>query len=556
MRQLVGQDATFLHVETATIKTHFTILTIYDQSGVPGGVLRYRDILQYFDQRLTPLPVFRRKLVNVPFNLDAPYWVDDPAYHIESHVRHIGLPRPGDWRQFCILVGQIQAANMDISKPLWDMHVVEGLDNIEGLPPDSFAILTRLHHAIADGTTARGIMMALHQPAGQKMPRPPVGVREPVPTMSEMAVRAVVNNATRFVKLEARLIRALPYLGEALIPMAGKALSRFSSGERSGDLLGAIAPAPATIFNQEMDYRRVFQLRMFPLSDIIAMRKAVDGATVNDVVLTLVGEGLRRYLARMKKSVKADLQAICPINIRSDKLSNDSLAGNDISLMRTNLRTTQDDLLERMRDIAAGTKRSKETQNAAPVKELIAIGKEAPNLLLALGSRIAVQATLRSSSKRPLSNCIITNVPGPQEPLYFMGAKLVLFSGSPPSSPLTGPTIPVTSYDGKLFISFSGAASWIKDPQGLAECLTEAFDAMCEQVLPHARRAIETEGKKTKAKKPARRSAKKQRVSKAAGKPARNRGAPSARRKSTVAGKSSRGLASKAGSRGGRKRPA
>jgi WS/DGAT/MGAT family acyltransferase len=505
MRQLIGQDATFLHVETATIKTHFTILTIYDQSAVPGGALRYRDILKYFDQRLTPLPVFRRKLVNVPFNLDAPYWVDDPSYHIESHVRHIGLPKPGDWRQFCILVGQIQAANMDLSKPLWDMHVVEGLDNITGLPPNSFAILTRLHHAIADGTTARGIMMALHQPSGQKMPKAPVGVREPLPTVSEMAVRAVVNNATRFVKLEARLLRALPYIGEALLPMAGKALSLGSNDADPAEAgFGALTPAPATIFNQEMDYRRVFQLRMFPLADIVAMRKAVEGATVNDVVLTLIGEGLRRYLARMKKSVKDDLQAICPINIRSDKLTNASLAGNDISLMRANLRTTESGLLERMRRIAAGTKRSKEAQRAAPVRELIAIGKEAPNLLLALGSRIAVQATLRSSSRRPLSNCIITNVPGPQEPLYFMGAKLVLFSGSPPSSPLTGPTFPVTSYDGKLFISFSGAASWIGDPQGLAECLTEAYEAMCEEVLPLAILAGKTSaaaGKKPKTRK-------------------------------------------------------
>ena len=127
MRQLVGQDATFLHVETATVKTHFTILTIYDQSMVPGGMLRYRDILKYFDQRLTPLDVFRRKLVPVPFNLDAPYWVDDPSYHIESHVRHIALPKPGDWRQFCILLARLHARGLDMRRPLWEAYVIEGL---------------------------------------------------------------------------------------------------------------------------------------------------------------------------------------------------------------------------------------------------------------------------------------------------------------------------------------------------------------------------------------------------------------------------------------------
>lgn len=512
MRQLVGQDATFLHVETATVKTHFTILTIYDQSMVPGGMLRYRDILKYFDQRLTPLDVFRRKLVPVPFNLDAPYWVDDPSYHIESHVRHIALPKPGDWRQFCILVAQIHSTQMDLSKPLWDMHVVEGLDNVEGLPTNSFAILTRMHHAIADGTTARGVMMALHQPAGKKMPKPPIGVREPEPTIPEMAVRAVVNNATRFVKLEARLLKSLPYLGEAIGPLASKAFSfGGSDGEDSVGSLAGVSPAPGTIFNQEMDYRRVFQLRVFPLKKIVEMRKAVEGATVNDVVLTLVGEGLRRYLASVRKSVKQDLQAICPINIRDDKLTNASLVGNNISLMRASLRTTEPDLLERMKDISASTTRQKEVQKAAPVKELIGMGKDAPNLLLALGSRIAVGAALRASSKRPLSNCIITNVPGPQEPLYFMGAKLVLFSGCPPAAPVTGPTIPVTSYDGKLFISFSGAASWIEDPQLLAECLTGAYEAMCEQVLPVAQRSGIKAGarKKTRKKKVARKTGKK-----------------------------------------------
>lgn len=114
------------------------------------------------------------------------------------------------------------------------------------------------------------------------------------------------------------------------------------------------------------------------------------------------------------------------------------------------------------------------------------MSKQAPNLLLALASRIAVQAALRASSTRPLSNAIITNVPGPQEPLYFMGAKLVLFSGGTPIAPVTGLTIPITSYDGRLIISFTGAASWVQDPQGLAECLDESFEAMKQALGPQA----------------------------------------------------------------------
>jgi diacylglycerol O-acyltransferase / wax synthase len=216
-----------------------------------------------------------------------------------------------------------------------------------------------------------------------------------------------------------------------------------------------------------------------------------------------VGEGLRRYLVRVKKSVKADLYAICPINIRRDKLTNESLAGNDISLMTANLRTTEPDLRERLRKLTGGTRASKNVQKASSVKELVAMSKQAPNLLLALASRIAVQAALRASSTRPLSNAIITNVPGPQEPLYFMGAKLVLFSGGTPISPVTGLTIPITSYDGRLIISFTGAASWVQDPQGLAECLDESFEAMKLALGPPAgarRKAIAKAKAKAKAK--------------------------------------------------------
>ena len=489
MRQLVGQDAAFLHVETATLKTHFTLVTVYDQSTVPGGKLRYRDILEYFNQRLTPMPVFRRKIVEVPFQLDAPYFVDDPNYHIESHVRHIALPKPGDWRQFCILVSQIHAAPMDLGKPLWDMHVVEGLDAVEGIPPNSFAILTRMHHAIADGTTARGIMMALHHPKGATMPKPPVGVREPMPTASEMTLRAVVNNANRFWQMEKHLLRALPGLGESVLPAAGKLFASVSGTTEEETAEPRRWPVPATMFNKEMDYRRVFQARVYPLEDISRMRKAVDGSTVNDVVLVLVGEALRLYMQREKKSVKSDLFAFCPINIRSDKQTNASLAGNDISVMTANLRTTQPDLVERLREVAASTKASKKVQEASSVKELISVSKQAPNLLLALASKLVVQTALRASSTTPLSNAIITNVPGPQEPLYFMGAKLVVFTGGGPLSPMTGIILPITSYDGRLIISFTAAASWVQDPQGLAECLDESFEALRKALLPAAEAA-------------------------------------------------------------------
>jgi WS/DGAT/MGAT family acyltransferase len=343
-----------------------------------------------------------------------------------------------------------------------------------------------MHHAIADGTTARGIMMALHHPRGAAIPKPPVGVREPMPSMTEMTLRAVLNNANRLWQMEKHLLRALPGIGESVLPAAGKWFSSVGSPDQEEGAESRRWPVPATMFNQEMDYRRVFQARVYPLEDIARMRRAVEGSTVNDVVLVLVGEALRLYMQRAKKSVKADLFAFCPINIRSDKRTNASLAGNDISVMTANLRTSEPDLRERLRKVTGSTKASKKVQEASSVKELISVSKQAPNLLLALASKLVVQTAMRASSRTPLSNAIVTNVPGPQEPLYFMGAKLVMFTGGGPLSPMTGIIVPITSYDGRLIISFTAAASWVTDPQGLAECFDESFETLKQALQPAA----------------------------------------------------------------------
>jgi len=479
MSQLSGQDAGFLYIENDTVKTHFTLMMIYDQSGL-AEPLRYRDILRYFEERMPGLPVFRCKLHRVPLELDAPYFVDDPNFHIESHVRHIALPKPGDWRQFCILAAQIQAVPMDFSKPLWDMHVIEGLDDIEGIAPGSFAILTRLHHAIADGTTARGLLMALHHPAGKPPPVLKRVAAERAPSLLEMGARAVLNNTRQAIGLQQRALRLLPGVGPALARAAGNAIGKaLDRAELSTEDAALQEHAVTeTIFNGEMEYRRIFQLRRYPLAEIKRMRELAPGSTLNDVVLTLVGGGLRRYLAARGEQCDQDLIAICPINLREDKLGNDSRLGNNISLMQVNLHTRSARPAQRLAGVLAATTAAKLQQKASTAKELIALSMNAPNLLLAAGTQLAARAAFRHGSNMRLSNCIITNVPGPQEPLYFMGARLELFTGVAPISPGSGVTLAVSSYCGQLCISFTGCPAWIEDPQQFAECLTDSFAEM------------------------------------------------------------------------------
>ena len=178
---------------------HIGGLAIYDPSTVEGGKQRFKDILQFVEDRLHLAKTFRRKLVEVPFNLDHPYWVEDKDFDLEFHVRHIRLPEPGDWRQLCIQVARLHSRPLDMTKAPWELTVIEGLDAIEGLPSGSYAVVTKIHHACIDGVAGADITEALHslEPHGA-LPQPPEtpwrGEDEPNPV--ELVTRAQFNNFT------------------------------------------------------------------------------------------------------------------------------------------------------------------------------------------------------------------------------------------------------------------------------------------------------------------------------------------------------------------------
>jgi len=164
MEQLSGLDATFINMETRNSPTHIGGLYIYDQSSSPGGKVTFKGILAYLESRLHLARCFRQKIVRVPFGLDHPYWIEDPDFDLEYHVRHIALPKPGDWRQLCIQVARLHARPLDLDKPLWEMTV------IEGLPKGCFAVLTKVHHAAVDGVSGVEMTAATHDLEPEGMP--------------------------------------------------------------------------------------------------------------------------------------------------------------------------------------------------------------------------------------------------------------------------------------------------------------------------------------------------------------------------------------------------
>src|SRR6188472_4419636 len=184
MQQLSGMDASFLYFETPNAPGHVFSVYICDPSTAPGGKVTFKGILEHVQSRLHVSRAFRQRLVEVPFGLDHPYWIEDPDFDLEYHVRHIALPAPGDWRQLCIQIARLHSRPLDLSRPLWEVTVVEGLDNVEGVAPGSFAVVQKIHHAAVDGVTLLEITSAVHDTSPDAEPPPPNGEwrGDPVPS--------------------------------------------------------------------------------------------------------------------------------------------------------------------------------------------------------------------------------------------------------------------------------------------------------------------------------------------------------------------------------------
>ena len=192
MAQLSGLDSAFLYLETPRTPMHIGSIAIYDPSTAPNSFVRFKDILNFIDSRMHLAKSFRRKIANVPLSLDYPYWVDDADFDLEYHVRHIALPQPGDWRQLCIQASRLHSRPLDLSKPLWEFTVIEGLNNIPGVPKGSYAIVSKIHHAAIDGVSGVDIANAVHSidPAGAIATPERPWIPERTPTSVELLARA------------------------------------------------------------------------------------------------------------------------------------------------------------------------------------------------------------------------------------------------------------------------------------------------------------------------------------------------------------------------------
>lgn len=476
MEQLGALDASFLYSENERVANHIGGLYIYDQSTVPGGMLRFRQILRYLESHIHKAPRYRQKLASVPLNLDHPYWVDDSRFDIEYHVRHLALPSPGDWRQLCILTSRLYDRPLDHNRPLWTLDVIEGLDNVEGLPPGSFAIVTKLHHAAIDGVSSVSMNTALHETEpGLRLGTPAPWTPEREPTPFELLARAHINNLSQPLRLLKLLAETMPAQARYFAVLGDEAF-------RAPQPLGEV---PKTRFNGTVSGRRVVNGISLNLADLRAIKEQVQGATVNDVVLTMTGGALRRYLAAKNELPDLPLLTMAPVSTRRRDLEGVS-SGNEVTGMLASLATDEADPRARFAAVHASTQNSKALTNAIGAHLLSEYQQFVPAATTGMISRFF--ADLQASSQmRPMFNTVITNVPGPQYPLYFAGAKMINQYGLGIIQDGQGLFHTVMSYDGKLTVTAMSDREMMPDPEFYMSCFRDSFDELRAAMLPKPR---------------------------------------------------------------------
>ena len=473
MEQLSWTDDMMLRAERPETPMQIQMLLIYDQTTAPDGKVTFKRILSEIDARLHLAPTFRRRLTELPGGLHMPYWVDDPNFDLEYHVRHIALPQPGDWRQLCIQIARLHGRQLDLRRPPWEMTVIEGLNSIPGVPKGSFAISLKLHHCVVDGMESVELMAAMHDLAFDS-PRPaaPEKPFEPgaLPSTSDLVARTATNIALYPLRA-----------GKVLIPNAVKALRHLPTlpGALVSGVASALAPgsgsmfAPATRFNGSATPHRVFEARFHDLADFKRIKGCVPKATINDVTLAYVGGALRHYLEGHGELPDESLVAACPASIRST--GERGGGGNRLFGRLAPLGTAIADPLERLTAIVEETSAFRDNADSAADSRLMDLVGVVPTTLLGL--------TVKAASAMPFSaptiaSTTVSNVPGPTEPIYFAGARLELVTGLGPLIGGMNLFHVVASYNGTISIGATADRNALPDPGHYADCMQTSFEEM------------------------------------------------------------------------------
>jgi diacylglycerol O-acyltransferase / wax synthase len=495
MRQLSGLDSAFLNLENATQFGHVSGLSIFARPDTPGYE-PHTVWKEQLEERLHLLEPLRRRLVEVPLGLDHPFWINDPAFDLQFHVRHTAVPPPGSDEQLANVVGRIVARPLDRRRPLWLSYVIEGLAD------DRFAVLTVFHHAAVDGASGMELLtlMLNEQPEGGEILAPAeVWAAEDVPSDLQLLVRAsvgLVRKPARAMLLGARtageigqatrnpaLIATANQVRKSLRGPLGAVLNLGRNRGEDRDRpprLPSMRP-PRTPFNRPIGPQRQLAIGSAPLDAARAIKKA-HGTTVNDVVLAVCAGGLRTWLARHDALPDDPLVALVPVSIRTGEETDRWT--NRVSMLAAELPTDEPEPQERLRRVHEAMASSKEIFHALPAERMTDFAEFPPPAVFARAMRLS--ARLHLGSRLAPGNLVISNVPGPRRPLYAArGARLEHYF---PVSVITegqGLNITVQSYLDRLDFGLLCDPDLVPDLGQMLDAILADLDALTPTPLPH-----------------------------------------------------------------------
>jgi WS/DGAT/MGAT family acyltransferase len=494
MRQLTSLDAQFLALETPRAFGHVGGLAIYDPASSPEGELTILDVCRRISERIHLLPPFTQKLATIPLGLDLPYWIEDPDFDIDFHVREIGLAPPGHYHQLAEQVARIMARPLDRSRPLWELYLIRGLEGGRD------AMLTKFHHSAIDGVSGNEVLTVLldRHPESREVP-PPERERAPRPAPGDLELlgRALLGLPRRPLAVASAVPTALANLdalpgveripGMRRIRRVALRLGALLPGSSVEGLLEAPrTSAPRTRFNGRITPHRRLALGSLPLDTVKAVKNELE-VTVNDVVVALCASMLRAWLQERGELPDEPLVAMVPVSVRTKEET--GTFGNRISAMFVPIPTNEADprrRIERTHEVLAV---AKERHKATPAKLMQDATQFVPPALMSAASRVTMGLLARAPVP-PVLNLVISNVPGPREPLYLAGARMLAYY---PVSTITdgvGLNITVISYLDHIDVGIIGDREQLEDPwpmlEGMRAALQEFQGLLSEQAAASA----------------------------------------------------------------------
>jgi diacylglycerol O-acyltransferase len=479
VRQLSSLDTQFLALESARQTGHVAGLAILDPSTAPDGRVDAGTLSELLTERLPALPPMRWRLAEVPLGLDYPYWIDDPDFDLDFHVRELALPAPGSDEQLAEQVARIVSRPLDRSRPLWELYV------IHGLPDGNVAVLTKIHHAVIDGMSGAEIMGLLLDlsPEGREPPAPVSDGEARTPSGNELLVRGLLGLSRQPLRAVRAIPRALPNIEEtpfASIPGAGLlgSLGRAPRTlRRDGSAQGGPRfVAPKTMFNGRISPHRRFAFGEMSLADVKKVKDAY-GATVNDLVVALCAGAVRRWLVEHNDLPGDPLIAQIPVSVRTDEQM--GTYGNRILIMAAPLATNLEDPVARLKAARESMLDLKARHKALPAELLQDVNHFIPPAVFARAAQLTFRLATTSAG-RPNWNLVISNVPGPQFPLYMAGARL---KANYPVSVITdgmGLNITVMSYNGTMDFGIVADREQMPDVWKLIDWLHEELRELAD----------------------------------------------------------------------------